>query len=100
MSEDPDCDYCGLRQTAHPSGLCVDCRESEVSVEQPGRPVEPITLCCYGILLMVAIKGIGVHWIGLDEDAWYVWPFEWVAFGMMFPVLVEWVNETRREWND
>ena len=53
-----------------------------------------------GILLMVAIKVVAIQWVGLDADAWYVWPWTWVAFGLMVPAIAEWVTECRRDWND
>lgn len=64
---------------------------------QAGRDSE--VLMVRGIVLMVLIKGVMVGWIGLDIDAWYVWPWTWVAFGMMVPAFVEWVNECRAEWD-
>ena len=61
--------------------------------------LEPDELMIRGIALMVAIKLVAIKWIGLDADAWYVWPWTWVAFAMMAPAIVEWVNECREDWN-
>ncbi|MCB0877427.1 MAG: hypothetical protein KDC46_00395 [Thermoleophilia bacterium] len=56
-------------------------------------------LAAYGVLLMLAIKLIVVGWIGLDPDAWYVWPWSWVAFGLMVPAVADWLTESRRSWD-
>lgn len=58
-------------------------------------PLDADEMCVNGVLLLIAIKLIGIEWIGLDADAWYVWPWSWVAFGMMVPAIVEWVNDSR-----
>ena len=46
---------------------------------------------------MIGLK-VTIHVLGLNPDAWYVWPFSWVAFGMMVPCAVELVTKTRKEW--
>lgn len=50
-----------------------------------------------GIVLMMFLKIIVVQWIGLNAEAWYVWPWSWVAFAMMLPWCVELVNECRTD---
>jgi hypothetical protein len=48
-----------------------------------------------GIALMVLLKVVIVGWIGLDMDAWYVWPWSWLAFAWMVPWIAELVDECR-----
>lgn len=54
-------------------------------------------LCARGVLLMIFLKAVVIGWVGLDPDAWYVWPWTWVAFGMMAPAIVEWVTTWRAD---
>ena len=77
---------------------CKHCGEPESLHHWPGPPMDPELLCCYGILLMVAVKGVGVGLMDLDADAWYVWPWTWVAFGMMAPAVVGWINDARERF--
>lgn len=42
-----------------------------------------------GIGMIVFLKVMVVGWIGLDPDAWYVWPWSWLAFASMVPWVVE-----------
>jgi hypothetical protein len=42
-----------------------------------------------GIALIALLKVVVVGWIGLDADAWYVWPWSWLAFAWMVPWIVE-----------
>lgn len=62
--------------------------------------LEPDDLMVRGIVLMVLIKLVAMRWIGLDGDAWYVWPWTWVAFGLMVPALAGWASECREGWDD
>lgn len=40
-----------------------------------------------GIGLIAFLKVVAVGWIGLDPDAWYVWPWSWLAFAWAWPWL-------------
>ena len=42
-----------------------------------------------GIALIAMLKVVAVGWIGLDPDAWYVWPWSWLAFAWMVPWVAE-----------
>lgn len=47
------------------------------------------------IMLIFFLKAVAINWIGLDADAWYVWPWSFLAFAWMLPWIIELINECK-----